>query len=171
MADVDDSDLLAAIARGDEEAMRHLHAEHASWIRRRLLRRFEDGELVEEAIQDTFMTVWHKPNAYRGEGEVGAWLWGIAIRRLIDLIRRRRRQPSTLVGSVRSAEDEALVGLEFGEFAGILERLPQELLGVVRATILDGLTTREAAVLLGIPQGTVKTRMVRARALLREEFG
>ena len=48
--------------------------------------------------------------------------------------------------------------------------MPEELRAVMRATVIDGLTTREAAQLLGIPAGTVKTRMMRARALLREEL-
>jgi len=51
-----------------------------------------------------------------------------------------------------------------------LDRLSPDLRAVVQATVLDGLTTREAARLLGIPAGTVKTRMMRARAALREEL-
>lgn len=173
MADVDDSDLLVAIARREEGALRRLHAEHASWLRRRLLRRCDDHQLVDEAIQDTFMSVWQKPDSYRGEGEVGAWLWGIAVRRLIDLIRRRRQQPPAFrPESMPSAEEEALElnAVEFGDYAGVVDRLPDDLLGVFRATALDGLTTKEASDLLGIPQGTVKTRLMRARALLQEEL-
>jgi RNA polymerase sigma-70 factor (ECF subfamily) len=71
---------------------------------------------------------------------------------------------------VVSAEDEVLLGVEFGDLAGALSRLSPELRAVVQATVLDGLTTREAARLLDIPAGTVKTRMMRARAQLREEL-
>jgi RNA polymerase sigma-70 factor (ECF subfamily) len=71
---------------------------------------------------------------------------------------------------VVSAEDEVLLGVEFGDLAGALARLSPELRAVVQATVLDGLTTREAARLLDIPPGTVKTRMMRARAQLREEL-
>jgi RNA polymerase sigma-70 factor (ECF subfamily) len=69
-----------------------------------------------------------------------------------------------------SAEERVLLGVEYGDLAGALDRLSPELRAVVDATVLDGLTTREASRLLGIPQGTVKTRMKRARTLLREEL-
>lgn len=66
-----------------------------------------------------------------------------------------------------AAEDQVLVGIEHGDLAGALRSLSPELRAVVQATVLDGLTTREAARVLGIPAGTVKTRMMRARAELR----
>jgi RNA polymerase sigma-70 factor (ECF subfamily) len=61
-----------------------------------------------------------------------------------------------------------LLGVEHGDLAAAMDGLSPELRAVLRATVLDGLTTREAAVLLGIPQGTVKSRMRRARRELRE---
>ena len=66
-----------------------------------------------------------------------------------------------------SAEEQVLVGIEHGDLAGVLNKLSPELRAVVQAAVLDGLTTREAARLLGIPAGTVKTRMMRARVQLR----
>ena len=71
---------------------------------------------------------------------------------------------------VESAEDRVLVGVEYGDLGGALDRLSPELRAVVEATVLDGLTTEEAGRLLGIPAGTVKTRMMRARAQLREDL-
>ena len=58
--------------------------------------------------------------------------------------------------------------MEYGDLAGALARLSPELRSVVQATVLDGLTTKEAGQLLGLPTGTVKTRMMRAKAQLRE---
>ena len=69
--------------------------------------------------------------------------------------------------SLVSAEDLVLAGTEHGDLAGALRSLSPQLRAVVQATVLDGLTTREAAHLLGIPAGTVKTRMMRARTELR----
>ena len=71
---------------------------------------------------------------------------------------------------IESAEDRVLLGVEHGDLAGALGRLSPELRAVVQATVLDGLTTREAGRLLGVPAGTVKTRMMRARAALRKEL-
>jgi len=107
-----------------------------------------------------------------GSGEVGAWIWGIAIRRLIDSLRRHPARGPLHGGhaSEPSAEEAVLAGVEYGDLAGALNRLSPELRAVVQATVLDDLTTKEAGRLLGIPQGTVKTRMMRARVQLREEL-
>lgn len=168
-----DEELLVAIRAGDREALRELYERHASWLLLRLRRRGADGALAEEVLQDTFLAVWRKPHSYSGTGPVAGWIWGIAIRRLIDRLRRTRSLqplPTRRDEVVVSAEDEVLLGVEFGDLAGALASLSPELRAVVQATVLDGLTTREAARLLRIPAGTVKTRMMRARAQLREEL-
>jgi RNA polymerase sigma-70 factor (ECF subfamily) len=166
----DDEALLEAVADGDREALRTLYERHAPWLVLRLARRCSDPGIVEEVVQDVFVAIWRRPEAYRGAGEVPAWIWGIGIRRLIDRLRRRPlRLPA--IGRPEaepSAEERVLFGVEHGDLAGALDRLSPELRAVIEATVLDGLTTREAARLLGIPQGTVKTRLMRARAQLRE---
>jgi len=101
----------------------------------------------------------------------GPGCWGIAIRRLIGVLRRRHRWAPVAEWPddeiVVSAEDRVLVGVEHGDLASALGSLSPELRTVVQATVLDGLSTREAAQLLGIPRGTVKSRMFRARVDLR----
>ena len=169
-AERSDVDVLAAVADGDRQALRVLHDRHAPWLSLRLARRCADPGVVDEALQDTFMAVWRSAGRYDGRGDVGAWIWGIAIRRLIDALRRLPRS-EVLVAEVddrRSVEEEILLGVEHGDLGGALRELSPELRAVVQATVLDGLTSREAGRLLGIPTGTVKTRMMRARAQLRE---
>lgn len=168
-----DEQLIAGVVAGDRTALRELYERHAPWLLLRLRRRSSDPEMVEEVLQDTFVAVWRKADSYSGRGEVAAWIWGIGVRRLIDRLRRARRLealPEDRSDVVVSAEDEVLLGVEFGDLAGALSRLSPELRSVVQATVLDGLTSKEAAQLLGIPVGTVKTRMMRARAQLREEL-
>jgi len=171
-----DADLLADVADGGKAAFAALYQRHAPWLVLRLSRRCADRSIVDEVVQDTFVAAWQGARRYDGRGEVAAWLWGIAIRRLVDALRRQPR-PVTLLADVGelstvvlSAEDAVLAGVEHGDLAGALDRLSPDLRAVVQATVLDGLTTREAARLLGIPAGTVKTRMMRARAALREEL-
>ena len=175
----DDDSLVRAVADGDEGALRVLFDRHAPWLCVRLARRCADPGAVEEAVQDTFMAVWRKPSAYRGSGDVAAWLWGIALRRLIDRLRRpgrlaaRLRSAALVTGPSHpepSAEDRVLLGIEHGDLSGALNRLSPELRAVLQATVLDGLTAREAASLLGIPIGTVKTRLMRAKSQLRREL-
>lgn len=168
----DDQELLAAVSLGDREALRELYERHAPWLILRLSRRCADRGVVEDVVQDTFVAVWRRPNAYRGTGQVPAWIWGIGIRRLIDRLRGRAYAPRAegrgLPSAEPSAEEQVLLGVEYGDLAGALNRLSPQLRAVLQATVLDGLTTREAARLLGIPPGTVKTRLMRARAQLRE---
>ena len=71
-----------ALRDADRGALRELFVRHEPWLAARLSRRCADPPLVDEAIQDTFLAVWRKPT-WRGEGEVAAWLWGIAIRSLL----------------------------------------------------------------------------------------
>jgi len=69
-----------------------------------------------------------------------------------------------------SAEEKVLLGVEYGDLGAALGRLSPEMRAVVQATVLDGLTSREAARLLGIPENTVKTRLHRAKARLRDDL-
>ena len=176
----EDDELILAVVDRDLGALRTLHERHAPWLVARLRRRCGDPDLVAEALQDTFLAVWRGAHRYDGRGEVAAWIWGIAIRQLIGRTRRRPApvpfaEEALLTAIARtgaadtlvSAEDAALLGVEHGDLHGALTQLSPDLRSVVQATVLDGLTTREAARLLGIPAGTVKTRMRRARIQLR----
>ncbi|MEX2291303.1 MAG: RNA polymerase sigma factor [Mycobacteriales bacterium] len=175
----DDAQLLCDVAAGSRDALAELYRRHTPWLLLRLQRRCPDPGLVDEVLQDTFVAIWRGAGRWSGQGQPAAWMWGIAVRRLVDAVRRSPRTPVLLADvnghvferqAVASAEELVLLGVEHGDLAGALGRLSPELRAVVQATVLDGLTTREAAQLLGIPAGTVKTRMMRARAALREEL-
>ncbi|MCG5217487.1 RNA polymerase sigma factor [Streptosporangium sp. KLBMP 9127] len=176
--DSDDAELLAAVAAGRLEALRVLHARHAPWIRVRLARRCADPDVVEDALQDTFVAVWQSAKRYRAsEGDAAAWIWTIAIRRLVSVLRGRAgrwigqgHEIDDAHPAERSAEDVVLLGVEHGDLGEAIARLSPELRAAIQATVLDGLTTREAAHLLGIPEGTVKTRVMRAKARLRRDL-
>jgi RNA polymerase sigma-70 factor (ECF subfamily) len=168
----EDSQLLAAIVDGDREAFAELYRRHLPWLLVRLGRRCSSPELVDEVVQDTFVAVWRSAGRWAGRGEVAAWIWGIGIRRLVDALRRGRPSADELTEAAveTSAEEHVLLAVQYGNVGAALASLSPELRAVVQATVLDGLTTREAARLLGIPPGTVKTRMMRARAQLRERL-
>ena len=169
----DDAALLRAVARGDEQSLATLYDRHAGWLTVRMSRRCAMPDVVDHAVQDTFLALWQKAGAYRGGGDVAAFIWGIGIRRLIDAIRRdtgaRRRPPWRAAEPevVVSAEDQVLAGIEHGRLGQALATLSPELRGAIEATVLDGLTCAEAGVLLGVAEGTVKSRCHRARVALR----
>jgi RNA polymerase sigma-70 factor (ECF subfamily) len=140
--------------------------------------RCADAAIVDDVVQETFLAVWRGTARFRAEGhseDAAGWLWRIGSRRLVDAVRgdgARGRLRQTLARlrhrDEASAEERVLAGVEHGDLAGALTRLSPQLRAVLQATVIDGLTTREAAVLLGIPPGTVKTRAQRARKQLRE---
>jgi RNA polymerase sigma-70 factor (ECF subfamily) len=172
-----DVSLLRAVVARDEQALAQLYDRHAGWLLVRLRRRCASADAVDLALQDTFLTLWRNAASYRGQGEVSAFLWGIAIRRLIDAMRadsrlERARQlvfcDAATEQLIRSAEDEVLLGIEHGRLGDALTRLSPELRAAMQATVLDGLTCAEAGRLLGVPAGTVKSRCHRARIELRE---
>lgn len=171
---LNDRELIEAVAERNRAALRELYDRHSRWLLLRLVARCSDRGLAEEALQDTWVKVWGKAHTYRGEGDVGGWLWSIAIRSLLDHV--RKHSPTPVGGLLRvedtvvCAEEEVLAGVEHGPLGPALRRLSPELRAVMQATVIDGLTTREAGRLLGIPAGTVKTRAMRARRQLREDL-
>lgn len=164
-----DATLLVGVAERDIGAFRTLYERHAGWLSLRLARRCNDAELVADAIQDTFVVIWQKPRSFRGDGDVAAWLWGIAIRRLISRLRERSDVAAAFGSSdtVPAAEDEVLLSVEYGDMGAALARLSPEMRAVIQAVVLDGLSAREAAQLLNVPVSSVKTRLFRAKAHLR----
>jgi len=164
-----DAELLARVADRDLGAFHTLYDRHAGWLSLRLIRRCNDSDLVADAVQDTFVAIWRKPRGFRGDGDVAAWLWGIAIRRLLSRLRTRTdvALQNQLPQSVPAAEDEVLLAVEYGDLGAALARLSPEMRAVVQAVVLDGLTAREASHLLHVPVSNVKTRLHRAKAHLR----
>ena len=171
--ELDEGALLRAVSEGDVGAMRELYERHAPWLSTRLMRRCNDREVVMDVIQDTFVAAWQDARKWRGDGEVAGWLWGIAFRRMVSRLRSRKEVvlmpewDEGTTGSLPAAEDEVLLGVEYGDLGQALRRLSPEFRAVVQACVLDGLTTKEASRLLGVRQNTVKTRLHRAKAQLR----
>ena len=178
----DEERLLRRVAKGDMDAFDQLYRRTSPWLAMRLRLRCADDGLVSEVLQDTYLTVWRAAGSFAGVsrrggetpgGSAAGWLWTIASRRLVDAMRRQGRRlekPAAALPtlSVPAAEEDALSGTVGDELGAALAELAPELRAVLRAMVLDGLTVRETSVLLGVPEGTVKSRARRARTLMRE---
>lgn len=166
----DDLALIRRIGEGDRHALALLYDRHVGWLTVRLSRRCGQGELVDTAVQDTFLAVWKQAATYRATGDVGAWIWTIGVRRLIDQM--RKTPPPRPVDDIAPLADviihEVPLALGHTELGQAFGALDPELQAVLAATALDGLTNAEAGTLLGIPTGTVKSRLNRARKILQE---
>jgi RNA polymerase sigma-70 factor, ECF subfamily len=174
---MNDEDLVAAVAAGDDTALRELFRRHAPWLAARL-RPVLPAADVEDVVQETFIGVWRGAAGYRPDGAVGGWVWGIARRQAALLL--RRRGPAALVLpdngplDARHATDPAETVLAREAIAQALAALgpdggPER--EAWRLMYVEDRPVAEVARLLGVPAGTVKSRAHRARRLLRLAFG
>jgi len=173
---MDDDDLVARVAAGDDTALRELFGRHAPWLAARL-RTVLPAADVEDVLQETFLAAWRGARGYRPQGACGGWLWGIARRQAALLLRRRGSAdqvawavlPDDLAagpGAPDPAETVlARAGLE--EAVGALGPAGSPEREVWRLMYEQDRPVAEVAELLGVPPGTVKSRAHRARRLLR----
>ncbi len=93
---MDDDELIASLAGGDDAALRELFTRHAPWLAARL-RAVLPAPDVEDVLQETFLAVWQNATTYRPQGQAGGWLWVIARRQAALLLRRRGPATGPLV--------------------------------------------------------------------------
>jgi RNA polymerase sigma-70 factor (ECF subfamily) len=179
----DDEELIASVARGDDTALRELFSRHAPWLAARLRAVLPAAE-VEDVLQETFLAVWRGASRYRpgrlsGQaGSVGAWTWGIARRQAAQWLRRRGPAELALAEMVLPAAtadgghpadpaDTVVSRAELADAVGALgpEGGPQR--EVWQLMYVEDRTVAEVAELMGVPEGTVKSRAHRARQLMR----
>lgn len=172
MNDKADRRRLRRVARGDGTALSELFDEHATLLAFRLRRHGASVEETEDVLQETFLDVWKSASAFRGESAVAGWLWGIASRKYRMLVRGevrlRHRQMRSQV-EVDDISDEEAWSTSFVA-RDALDALTDELREAFVAVAVNGLTTAEAARALAIPEGTVKSRVHRAREALKREL-
>ncbi|WP_406004738.1 RNA polymerase sigma factor [Streptomyces sp. NBC_00637] len=174
--DLDEAELVRRVAGGDRAAFDELYRRTSPWLAVRLRRRCADDDVVADVLQDTDLAVWRAAGSYAGsatDGSAVGWLWTIAANRLVDAFRRRDRQERVPAAAppettAPAAEDEVMAHRVDQNLEQALLGLPPELRQVLQAMVLDDLSVRQTAVLLSLPEGTVKTRARRARIALRE---
>jgi len=172
-----DDELVAAVAAGDRQALELLYRRHAPWLAGRLAARTTSRELAEEALQDTFLAAWRGARAYHGTGQVPAWLWGIARRRLASLARRQPQGSLSLevagerVDQATGPEDAVLGRDASARIRLAVAHLPDEQRAAICAVVYQGQSIEQAAQAAAVPQGTIKSRLHRARLHIRKELG
>ena len=170
---MDDDELIASLAAGDDTALRELFSRHAPWLAA-LLRAVLPAADVEDVLQETFMAVWRGARNYQPQGACGGWLWSIARRQAALLLRRRGPAavalPAVVAADGQHAADPAEAALSRADLDDALAALgpqggPER--EVWRLMYVEDRPVAEVAELMGVPQGTVKSRAHRARRLLR----
>lgn len=168
-----DGELLAAWRTGDREAGRRLFAAHAPTITR-FFRNKIDGD-IDDLVQRVFLACVESRDRVREGSSFRAYLLRIARNELFDhyLARQRfaaRFDPmlTSVIDLGASPSGVAAIAQRDTTITAALRRLPLELQTALELHYWEELSTAEMAEVLGIPQGTVKTRLLRARERLRE---
>ena len=143
-------------------------------VRAMLMRQGADKEMAEEIAQETMLAVWAKSHQFSGEkGSVSAWIYGIARNLRIDRVRQQAvwqryyDELETMERLQTASDDSAVWEQQRPELEKALGGLPPEQLKVIQLSFIDGLSQSEIAATLGLPLGTVKSRMRLAYEKLR----
>ena len=171
-----DRQLLSKIASGDRLAMRTLYARHNVLVYRFVLRLIGDASKAEEIVSDTFFNVWRQASRFEGRSRVSTWI--LAIARYKALTVRCRRQEEQLedaaAESIVDPGDDPEQALSRKEkstlLRGCLAQLCPRHREIIDLVYYHEKSIDEAAVIIGVPPGTVKSRMFYARKRIHESF-
>jgi RNA polymerase sigma factor (sigma-70 family) len=176
-ADTVDLHIMRRVAQGDRQALTDLYLRHGQALFQYLQHLTDDRYVAEELLQDTLVAAWKNALTYRAEGSTRAWLFGIARRRAYKRLRQSeplRADPAELEDLPApdpEPESALLAGITRDEIAGALLRLLPIHREVLLLTFVNDLSYAETAGILGVPVGTVKSRLSNARRTMRTLLG
>ncbi len=185
-----DQDLLERIREQDAYAFKTLFERYEGMIHRHLVRIVHDGPAAQDLLQEVFLRVWTRAEQWNGSGSFKAWLYRIATNLALNhlrSVRRRREQPLDVRDNWDDDEDDGVPAwmmdasvlgpdraMELTERRQLLrrlvERLPEEKREVFRLVHEMEMSMRDVADELGIPEGTVKSRLYYAKKHLAQEW-
>jgi RNA polymerase sigma-70 factor (ECF subfamily) len=167
-----DDDLLTRVGEGDHAAFEQLYHRYARSVLGLALRRLGDRGRAEEAVQETFTSVWRAASSYRRErGPAAPWLYAVARNAISDRGRARREPPAEAPdepSSEAGPDERAEQSWVSWQVHRALDDLPQQERRLIELAYWGGLSQSEIATLVGIPLGTVKTRTRSALSRLAE---
>lgn len=169
LAEYDDRELIAAHCDGHPDAFGELFARHRDRMWAVALRTTKDPEVAADAVQDGFLSAFRRASSFRGESAVTTWLYRIVVNACLDRIRRTKARQETPVeltplppdGRDHHSASELRIDIERA-----MGSLPEGQRLALVLVDMQGLSVAEAALVLGVAEGTVKSRCARGRAAL-----
>lgn len=166
-----DAELLAAHVAGDPEAFPEFVRRHRDRMWAVALRTVRDPDEAADAVQDAFVSAFRSAGSFRGQSQVTTWLHRIVVNACLDRLRKRQSRPTVPLPEAGPSEpatpgdmmDERDTRLAVDD---ALNSLPAEQRATVILVDVEGYSVAEAAALLGVAEGTVKSRCARGRARL-----
>jgi len=173
-----DEELLDRIRAQDSAALRTLFQRYYARVYWFVQRRLHDANLAEEVVADVFFEVWRSAHSFAGASRPSTWIFGIAHFKCVGAHRDRRRYKRTAVISTnvemlhrfaddRDTDEQLAAREELQHVQAVIAALPEEQRRVIELALIQGIPYHEIAEQLQVPEGTVKTRVARARARLR----
>lgn len=172
--DAEDRRSIERMAGADEAALRELFSRHGQRVYRFVVRRAGNEALARELVNDVFLDAWRGAGRYEGRSSVATWLLSIARNKCVSALRRRKEESldEEAASEIGDAGDDPEVSAQKGDKAVVLrrciDRLSPEHREIVDLVYYHELSVLEASEVVGIPEGTVKTRLFGARKQLSE---
>ncbi|SNZ12122.1 RNA polymerase sigma factor [Hydrogenobacter hydrogenophilus] len=165
-----DTQLIKRIAKGDQEALRELiniYKARLFYYAYGILRDYEDAQ---EAVSETFFQVWRSAKNFRGDSKVSTWLFGITRNVMRNMLRKRTKEVKTVEIMEHDAvyENDPWEPEDVEVLKKALERLSPAHREVLHLAFYEELSYEEISQVLGVPVGTVKTRVFYAKKKLLE---
>lgn len=166
-----DGELLAAHVAGDRYAFEELFYRHHRQLHRLARLTSRSAEDAEDALQEAMVSAHRGAGSFRHDAAVSSWLHRIVVNACLDRLRRNKTHLTTALDDIypvpdRTAQIETAIAVQRA-----LMRLPVEQRAAVVAVDMHGYSVADTARLLGVAEGTVKSRCARARARLAAILG
>ena len=172
----DDAALIERYLAGDVDAFEDLMRAHEDRVFGVCLRMLRNREAALEATQETFITVFRKADRFAGRSAFSTWLYRVAVNTCYDQLRRTKRHRADPLPETHDPPDPAVTD-DFSsvEVRPVIEEALEELQPEFRAAVvlsdLEGLSLESVSEILGVPIGTVKSRIFRGRRILADRLG
>ncbi len=164
----DDRSLLQAHAAGDPNAFGILVHRHRDRLWAVAVRTLADREEAADALQEALISAFRHAGSYRGDAAVTTWLHRIVVNACLDRARRRQARPTVTLGDYELAtrsDEHARVDTRL-DVRAALQALPETQRAAIVLVDMEALSVAETAQILGVPEGTVKSRCARGRLAL-----
>jgi RNA polymerase sigma-70 factor (ECF subfamily) len=176
VAERSDRELLAAHAAGDPHAFGLLIARHRDRMWAVALRTMRDQEEAADALQDACISAFRAAGSFRAESAVTTWLHRIVVNACLDRLRRRKVRPTVPLDDQGPAEPalprDEMADRELAmDISAALATLPDDQRAAIVLVDVQGYPVGDAAVALGVAEGTIKSRCARGRARLAIQLG
>jgi RNA polymerase sigma-70 factor, ECF subfamily len=169
-----DEELIGRIGKGDRLAMHALFTRHHVRMYRFALRLVRNDVTAEDIISEVFLDVWRQAGRFEGRSTVSTWLLGITRFKALSALRRRSESEldEAMAETLEDCADDPAIALQKKDkgaaLRGCLDALSAEHREVIDLVYYHEKSVQEVAEIVGIPEGTVKTRMFHARKKLGE---